>query len=88
MNKSNTQAKAQPQQESRKESQAEIIRLLIEIRGQNDRQLAKIEAQSQQIEQLEKTATKRGAVAGAVAGGVTGSVMALGIEFIKAKLGL
>lgn len=66
----------------------QVIGLLIEIRSQNAEQLRKIEAQSQQIEQLEKTATKRGAVAGAVAGGVTGSVMALGIELIKAKLGL
>lgn len=65
-----------------------VLDLLIEIRNQNATQLAKMEAQSQQIEQLEKTATKRGAVAGAVAGGVTGGVMALGIEFIKAKLGL
>lgn len=66
----------------------QVIDLLQEIKSQNAEQLRKIEAQSQQIEQLEKTATKRGAVAGAVAGGVTGSVMALGIEFIKAKLGL
>lgn len=66
----------------------QVIDLLQEIKSQNAEQLRKIEAQSQQIEQLEKTATKRGAVAGAVAGGVTGSVMALGIEFIKAKMGL
>lgn len=70
------------------ENNQDVIRLLLEIKSQNAEQLRKIEVQSQQIEQLEKTATKRGAVAGAVAGGVTGSVMALGIEFIKAKLGL
>lgn len=71
-----------------KQNNQAVIDLLLEIKSQNAEQLRKIEAQSQHIEQLEKTATKRGAVAGAVAGGVTGSVMALGIEFIKAKMGL
>lgn len=64
-----------------------VISLLQEIKSQNAEQLRKIEAQTRQIEQLKKSATQRGAVAGAFAGGVSGSIMALGIEFIKAKLG-
>ncbi len=60
---------------------SEVIGLLLEIRQQNAEQLAR-------IDELERTATKRGAVAGAVAGGVTGTVMAVGVELIKAKLGM
>ncbi len=59
----------------------EVIGLLMEIRQQNADQLSR-------IDELERTATKRGAVAGAVAGSVTGGVMALGIELLKAKLGM
>lgn len=66
----------------------EIIDLLLQIKSQNAEQIKKIEAQSQQIETLEKTAAKRGAVAGGVTGGIAGSAAALGIEFIKAKLGM
>ncbi len=64
-----------------------IINLLEEIKAQNAEQLAKIEKQSAQIDHLEKTATKKGAIAGAVAGGVSGGLMAIGVELIRAKLG-
>lgn len=68
---------------NKEESQEErqVINLLMEIKAQNAEQL-------ERINELEKTATKRGAIAGAVAGSITGGVITIGIEFIKAKLGM
>lgn len=42
---------------------------------------------NEKIDKLERTATRRGAVAGAVAGSITGTIMTVGIELIKAKFG-
>lgn len=58
----------------------EMMRLLMEIHAQNAQMLVR-------IDELEQTATKRGAIAGAVAGSISGAVMAIGIELIKAKFG-
>lgn len=58
----------------------EMMRLLMEIHAQNAQMLVR-------IDELEQTATKRGAIAGAVAGSFSGAIMAIGIELIKAKFG-
>lgn len=58
----------------------EIMALLRDIHAQNTEMLAR-------VDELEKSATKRGAVAGAVAGGITGSILTVGIELIKLKFG-
>lgn len=57
-----------------------ILKLVQEIHAQNERMLAR-------VDELERTATKRGAVAGAVAGSITGGIMTVGIELIRAKFG-
>lgn len=62
------------------DEQQEILRLLKDIHQQNERMLAR-------VDELERTATKRGAVAGAVAGSITGGIMTVGIELLKAKFG-
>lgn len=58
----------------------EMMRLLMEIHAQNAQMLVR-------IDELEQTATKRGAIAGAVAGSFSGAIMTIGIELIKAKFG-
>lgn len=58
----------------------EIMRLLTEIHAQNVQML-------ERIDELEQTATKRGAIAGAVAGSISAAIMTIGIELIKAKFG-
>lgn len=58
----------------------EMMRLLMEIHAQNAQMLVR-------IDELEQTATKRGAIAGAVAGTFSGAIMTIGIELIKAKFG-
>lgn len=60
--------------------QQEIIALLHEIRSQNVKMLNR-------VDELERTATKRGAIAGAVAGTISGAVISVGIELIKLKFG-
>ena len=58
----------------------EMMRLLMEIHAQNAQMLVR-------IDELEQTATKRGAIAGAGAGTFSGAIMTIGIELIKAKFG-
>ncbi|MDO4434860.1 MAG: hypothetical protein Q4B71_00395 [Cardiobacteriaceae bacterium] len=58
----------------------EIMRLLREIHGQQQQLLNR-------IDELEQTATRRGAVAGGVAGSISGAMVTIGIEMIKAKFG-
>lgn len=60
--------------------QQQIITLLQEIRAQNAELLSR-------VDELERTATKRGAVAGAVAGSITGTIISVGIDFIRLKWG-
>lgn len=40
------------------------------------------------IDNLEKTVTKKAYIAGAITGSISGGVMGVGVELIKAKLGL
>lgn len=62
----------------------QVIGTLKDIKAQNNDVLAK-------IDKLEATLTKKatlaGAMAGAVSGGVTGTVLTVGLELLKAKLG-
>lgn len=58
----------------------EIMCLLREIHAQNKQLIAR-------IDELEQTATKRGAIAGAVAGSFSGAIISIGLEIIKAKFG-
>ncbi len=65
------------EQEKQRKQNNEIIAQLREIRLQNIEVLKKLDERN-------KTAAKAGAVAGAVSGGV----IAVGVEFIRLKLGL
>lgn len=62
----------------------QVISTLKDIKTQNNDVLAK-------IDKLETTLTKKatmaGAMAGAVSGGITGTVVSVGLELLKAKLG-
>ena len=48
----------------------------------------KMDTANDKLDELKAVAARSGGIAGAVAGGVSGGVVAVGVAFIKAKLGL
>ncbi len=49
---------------------------------------SKLDSLDGKVDQIHRDATKAGAVAGGVAGAVSGGLVATGLAFIKAQLGL
>ena len=71
---------------TRKDNQAgqeddELLRLMRRVDG-------RLDLMDQKLDALPKTAARYGAAAGAVSGGIAGGLVATGIAFIRAKLGL
>ncbi len=63
---------------------SEVVKLLGDIKAQNQTMMSQFDALETNIS---KRATMAGAMAGAFTGGVGGTVVSLGIELIKAKFG-
>lgn len=59
----------------------ELLRLMRRVDG-------RLDLMDQKLDALPKTAARYGAAAGAVSGGIAGGLVATGIAFIRAKLGL
>lgn len=66
------------------DEQDEVVKLLGDIKSQNEQMMTQFDALETNIS---KRATMAGAMAGAFTGGVGGTVVSVGIELIKAKFG-
>ena len=65
-----------------------ILKALAEINGKQDRLLQNQERMHAEIKKIHADCRRTSAATGAAAGAVTGGIVATGIAFARAKLGL
>ena len=65
-----------------------ILKALAEINGKQDRLLQNQERMDAEIKKIHADCRRTSAATGAAAGAVTGGIVATGIAFARAKLGL
>ena len=70
------------------QNQDPILKALEEINGKQDRLLQNQERMDAEIKKIHADCRRTSAATGAAAGAVTGGIVATGIAFARAKLGL
>lgn len=70
------------------QNQDPVLQLLREVRDKQDEIIARQDRNDKHMKQIQTDCKRSAMITGAVAGGVSGGLIATGIAFIRAKLGV